>query len=224
MKKALPKIVSRREWEAARKKLLAKEKKATRARDELNAQRRRLPMYPMNGDTVFTGPEGKISFLDLFDGRDQLLIYHFMYHPQNDSFCSGCSFMADQLPELSHVRARGTNVVMTSDAPLKSIRRHRKRMGWDIPWYSVLGTGFNEEIGIDGNRQHALSAFLRDGKKIYRTYVTTGRGVEYVASPWSLLDLTAYGRREIWEDSPKGWPQSEPYVWWRFHDEYAGEK
>lgn len=170
MKKSLPKIVTRQEWEAARKKFLAKEKKATRARDELNAQRRRLPMCPMSGDTVFTGPGGKTSFLDLFDGRDQLLIYHFMYHPKDDSFCSGCSFMADQFP------------------------------------------------------QHALSAFLRDGKKIYRTYVTTGRGVEYVASPWSLLDLTAYGRRENWEDSPKGWPQSEPYVWWRFHDEYPGEK
>lgn len=219
-KKALPKIVSEKAFRTAVEKLRVKEKKNTRERDKVSALRRRLPMMEMKNGYIFKGPEGKKSLLDLFDGRDQLVVYHFMYHPKDDSFCRGCSFVADHIPHLVHVRARNTSFVFISEAPLKSLMRHKKRMGWTMPFYSGLGNSFNKDLGIDGDREHATSVFLRDGKKIYRTYYTGGRGVEYMGTPFAILDFTPYGRSEKWEDSPKGWPQTDMYTWWRFHDEY----
>lgn len=218
--KALPKIVSPKEFHAAIAKVRAKEKKNSRERDKISAQRRRLPMMEMSGKYIFQTAEGSKSLLDLFEGRRQLIVYHFMYHPKNDTFCKGCSFVADHIPHLSHLHARNTSFTLVSHAPLKSIRRHNKRMGWDHPWASGWETSFNEDLGIDGNREHALSVFLRDGKKVYRTYYTNERGVEYLGTPWAFLDITPWGRQEKWEDSPAGWPQTPMYEWWRLHDEY----
>lgn len=219
-KKATPKIVSEKAFRSAVEKFRIKEKKNTRERDKLSAQRRRLPMTEVKENYLFQTEEGPKTLLDLFEGRQQLIVYHFMYHPKNDTFCKGCSFVGDQIPNLSHLRARDTSFTLISHAPMKSIRRHKKRMGWSHPWASGLDNRFNEDLGIDGNTEHALSVFLRDGKKIYRTYFTGGRGVEYLGTPWALLDVTPLGRQEKWEDSPAGWPQTDPYVWWRFHDEY----
>lgn len=218
--KAMPKVVSEKAFRSAVEKLRVKEKKNTRERDKVSALRRRLPMVEMKNDYVFEGPEGKKTLLDLFDGRKQLVVYHFMYHPKDDTFCKGCSFVADHIPHLSHVHTRNTSFVFTSHAPLKSIQRHKKRLKWTTPWYSGLKNSFNEDLGIDGDREHVLSVFIRDGKKIYRTYYTGARGVEYTGTPWAILDLTPYGRQEKWEKSPKGWPQTEMYSWWNFHDEY----
>lgn len=219
--KGLPKIVSEKAFRTAAEKFRVKEKKNTRERDKLNAERRRLPMMEMKENYVFETPEGPKTLLDLFEGRRQLIVYHFMYHPKNDSFCVGCSFVADHIPHLSHINARNTSFTLASHAPLKSIRRHKKRMGWDLPWVSGWKNNFNEDLKIDGDREHALSVFIRDGKKIYRTYFTGGRGVEYLGTPWALLDITPWGRQETWEKSPAGWPQTPPYEWWRFHDEYS---
>lgn len=218
--KAFPKLVSDKQFRQAIEKFRKKEIKNTRERDKLNAERRRLPMTEIKENYIFEGPNGKKSLLDLFEGHQQLIVYHFMYHPQDDRFCVGCSFVADHIPELSHLNARNTSFVMTSHAPLKSIKHHKKRLGWKQPWYSAWNSTFNEDLGIDGNREHALSVFIRDSKKIYRTYYTGSRGVEYLGTPFALLDVTPWGRQEKWEDSPKGWPQTEPYIWWRFHDEY----
>lgn len=218
--KALPKKVSEREFREAIEELRIKEKENSRERDRVAALRRRLPMMEVKSDYVFESPDGNKTFLDLFDGRDQLVVYHFMYHPKNDSFCSGCSFVADHIPHLAHLHARNTSLVLTSHAPLESILRHKKRMEWTTPWHSAWNNSFNEDLGIDGNRQHVLSVFLRDEDKVYRTYYTVSRGVEYLGTPWAFLDLTPYGRQEKWEDSPEGWPQTELYSWWRFHDEY----
>lgn len=218
--KGMPKVVSEKEFRKSVEKFRTKEKKHTRAGDKLSAQRRRLPMMEMKGSYVFETPQGPKSLLDLFEGRKQLIVYHFMYHPKTDTFCKGCSFMADQIPHLAHLNARNTSFVMTSHAPLKSMQRHKKRLGWDLPWVSGLNNSFNEALGIDGDREHQLSVFFRDGKKVYRTYYTGGRGVEYLGSPWSFLDITPWGRQEKWEDSPKGWPQTELYTWWQFHDSY----
>lgn len=218
-RKGMPKVVTDKEFRKAVEKLRKLEKKNTRARDKVSALRRRLPMTEMKNyefDTV----DGKKSFVDLFEGRDQLIVYHFMYHPKDDSFCAGCSFVADHIPHLAHVHARNTNFVMISHAPLKSIQRHKTRLGWTQPWHSALRNSFNQDLAIDGDREHALSVFLRDGNKIFRTYYTGARGVEYLGTPFALLDVTPWGRQEKWEDSPKGWPQTEMYSWWRFHDEY----
>jgi predicted dithiol-disulfide oxidoreductase (DUF899 family) len=219
-KKALPKVVSEKQFHAAVEKLRVKEKKNTRERDKVAALRRRLPMMEMKNEYIFEGPGGKKSLLDLFEGKKQLVVYHFMYHPKDDTFCKGCSMVGDHVPHLAHLKERETSFVQVSNAPLKSIRRHQKRMGWATPWYSAWGNQFNDDLSIDGNREPALSVFVRDGKKIYRSYYTTARGLEYLGTPWAIMDLTPFGRQEKWEDSPKGWPQTDMYSWWSFHDEY----
>jgi predicted dithiol-disulfide oxidoreductase (DUF899 family) len=222
----LPRVVSQAEWEAAREELLAKEKEATRARDALAAERRRQPMVRIDKDYVFEGPEGKASLFDLFDGRRQLILYHFMFAPGVDGWpsagCDGCSMVVDNIGHLAHLHARDTSLVLVSRAPLANIEAYRERMGWTVPWFSSHGTDFNADFGVttDEGESFGLSVFLRDGDEVFRTYFTSGRGVEALGSNWTFLDLTPLGRQEDWEDSPEGYPQTPPYEWWRRHDEY----
>jgi len=226
----LPQVVSRDEWQAAREELLVKEKEATRARDALAAERRRLPMVRIEKDYVFEGPEGKASLLDLFDGRRQLIIYHFMFTPGVEGWpeagCPGCSLFVDNIGHLAHLHARDTSLVLISRAPLANIEPYKERMGWTVPWYSSYGSDFNSDFGVttDEGETFGLSVFLRDGDSVFRTYFTSGRGVEALGSNWTFLDLTPLGRQENWEDSPEGWLQSPPYEWWRRHDEYEEER
>jgi predicted dithiol-disulfide oxidoreductase (DUF899 family) len=226
----LPPVVSPTEWQAARDELLAKEKDATRARDALAAERRRLPRVQIEKEYTFDGPDGKATLLDLFEGRRQLLLYHFMFGPNQEAGCDGCSMFADQVCDLAHLHARDASFALVSRAPLTKIEAYRKRMGWTIPWYSSFDTDFNVDFGVgpetpqpdvyqDGE-SFGLSVFLRDGESVYRTYFTTHRGVEALGSVWTFLDLTPLGRQEEWEDSPEGYPQTKPYAWWRRHDEY----
>jgi predicted dithiol-disulfide oxidoreductase (DUF899 family) len=227
---SLPPVVSAEEWQAASDELLAKEKDATKALSALAAERRRLPMVLIDKDYVFQGPNGAASLLDLFEGRSQLILYHFMFGPNQDAGCDGCSMFVDQVGHLAHIHARDTSFVLVSRAPLPKLEAYKRRMGWTIPWYSSFDSDFNVDFGRspetpqpdayqDGER-FGLSVFLRDGDKVYRTYFTTLRGVEALGSVWSFLDLTPLGRQETWEDSPEGWPQTPPYDWWRRHDEY----
>ena len=223
----LPKIVSPAEWQAAHERLLAKEKAATHAQDALAAERRRQPMMRMEKSYVFEGPQGKATLPDLFEGRRQLILYHFMFAPGVEGWpqagCPGCSFVADQIPHLSHLHARDTSFVMVSLAPLANIQAYQRRMGWTLPWYSSAGSDFNVDFGrtTPEGEVFGLSVFLRDGKDVFRTYLTAGRGVEALGTVWTFLDLTPLGRQETWEDSPEGWPQTPPYEWWRRHDEYG---
>jgi predicted dithiol-disulfide oxidoreductase (DUF899 family) len=226
----LPPIVSEEEWEAARDALLVREKEATRARDALAAERRRLPRVQIDKGYVFDGPEGKATLLDLFEGRRQLLLYHFMFGPNQEVGCDGCSMVVDQIGHLAHLHARDTSFALVSRAPIAKIEAYRKRMGWTIPWYSSFETDFNVDFGVgpetpqsdayqDGE-SFGLSVFIRDDDSVFRTYFTTHRGVEALGSVWTFLDLTPLGRQEEWEDSPPGYPQTKPYAWWRRHDEY----
>ncbi len=223
----LPRIVSSAEWQAARDTLLVKEKAATRARDALAAERRRLPMVKIDKDYVFAGPSGKASLLDLFQGRRQLILYHFMFAPGVDGWpeagCPGCSWFVDNIGHLSHLHARNTSLVLVSRAPLSNIERYQRRMGWTVPCFSSSDSDFNADFGVtrDAGETFGLSVFLRDGANVYRTYFTAGRGVEALGTTWTFLDLTPFGRQENWEDSPEGWPQTAPYIWWRRHDEYG---
>jgi predicted dithiol-disulfide oxidoreductase (DUF899 family) len=215
----LPTIVSPAEWQAANEAQLAKEKAATRARDALAAERRRLPMVAFDKAYYFEGAAGAATLPDLFDGRRQLIVYHFMFGPGEQQPCEGCSFFADNVGHLVHLHARDTSLVFVSRAPYPELAAYRERMGWDIPWYSSGQTDFNADCGItDG---FGLSVFLRDGDRAFRTYFTSGRGVEALGSAWTFLDLTPLGRQEDWEDSPEDYPQTPPYQWWRRHDEYA---
>ena len=222
----LPPVVARDEWLVACKELLTKEKEATRARDALAAVRRRLPMVRIDKDYVFEGPGGKANLLDVFDGRRQLIVYHFMFAPGVDGWpsagCPGCSMFVDQIGDLAHLHARDTSFALVSRAPLAQIEPYQQRMGWGIPWFSSFGSDFNGDFGVtrDEGETFGLSVFLLDGESVFRTYFTAGRGVEALGSVWTFLDLTPLGRQEDWEDSPDGWPQTSPYEWWRRHDEY----
>ena len=227
----LPPVVSQEEWEGVLQKLRAKEKEATRARDALAAERRRLPMVRIGRDYVLECPGGAARLVDLFEGRRQLLLYHFMFGPNQEAGCDGCSMFVDQIGHLAHLHARDTSFALVSRAPIARIERYRARMGWTVPWFSSFGSDFNHAFGVgpasprpseyqDGE-SFGLSVFLRDDEKVYRTYFTTGRGVEALGSVWTFLDLTPLGRQEEWEDSPEGYPQTPPYTWWRRHDEYG---
>ena len=219
---AIPTVVSQAEWQAARDDLLAKEKAATRALDALAAERRRLPMVPVEKDYELEGPDGKIRFADLFDGRRQLIVYHFMFGPDEDP-CTGCSSFTDNIADLSHLRARETSFALISRAPYEQIRAFKQRMGWTVPWFSSFESDFNHDFGLTTDRGEgfALSVFLSDGETVYRSYVTSSRGVDRLRLDFNLLDLTPLGRQEEWEDSPAGWSQTPAYTWWRKHDEYG---
>jgi len=217
-----PPIVSPEKWEAARQQLLVKEKELTRAHDALAAERRRMPWVAVQKEYVFDGPKGKASLVDLFEGRRQLIVYRAFYEPGVEGWpehgCIGCSFMADQVADVSHLNARDTTLVFASRAPQSNIARLKARFGWKIPWVTITDS-FDADFGV--GEWHGTNAFIRDGAKVFRTYFINNRGDEQMGNTWNYLDITALGRQEAWEDSPEGYPQTPPYHWWRLHDEYG---
>ncbi|MEV3856312.1 DUF899 domain-containing protein [Streptomyces sp. NPDC050095] len=226
----LPKVVTREEWRAAREELLALEKAATRARDALNTRRRELPMVEVDKLYVLEGPDGKAELLDLFEGRPQLVVYHFMFAPDWDAGCRSCSGFLDQIGHLAHLRARGTAFAAVSRAPYTKILPFKARMGWTVPWYSSHLSEFNADFGAtvdtpdDGLQERpALNCFLREGERIFHTYATFDRGLDNIGFTSNLLDLTALGRQEEWERpegraSALGAPAGSARI--RYHDEY----
>jgi predicted dithiol-disulfide oxidoreductase (DUF899 family) len=213
---SLPAVVSAKEWQKTRDELLLKEKELTRASDAVNAQRRRLPMVAFPKEYVFDGPDGKQSLPELFDGRRQLIVYHFMMQAGSEHRCSGCSLVVDNIGHLAHLHARDTSLVVTCPAPLPQIESYKRRMGWTLPWVSAQGNDFTEDCGVgDG---FGVSVFLREGDDVYRTYFTTGRGGDQLVGTLRYLDLTPFGRQEAWEESGRG--TGDPGDWWRLHDSY----
>jgi predicted dithiol-disulfide oxidoreductase (DUF899 family) len=243
----LPEIASAEDWRAARLDLLAKEKDFTRARDVLTAQRRRLPMVEITADYRFTGPDGEIGLLDLFEGRRQLVVYHFMFDPAWDEGCPSCSFIADNIGHLSHLHARNTTLALVSRAPYPKLAAYERRMGWTVPWYSSWGSEFNYDfhVTIDPDKapveynfkdqeqleadnvdwkgwsgeQPGISAFLREGERVFRTYSSYGRGGDLLLGTYNWLDLTALGRQEDWEE-PAGRSDGPFMSWLHRHDQY----
>jgi predicted dithiol-disulfide oxidoreductase (DUF899 family) len=218
---AMPEIVSRTEWETARAALLVREKEATRSLDALAAARRRLPMVRIDKDYTFEGPDGVARLRDIFEGRPQLAVYHFMLGPGEEA-CPGCSSFTDNVGNLAHLHARGTTFALMSRAPLDELEAYKQRMGWDLPWYSSYDSDFNRDFGLttDRGETFGLNVYLRDGDEVFQTYHTAARGVDRLRFDFNLLDHTPFGRQEQWEDSPEGWPQTPAYSWWRRHDEY----
>jgi len=217
-----PSVVPPQEWEAARQRLLVKEKAHTRARDDLAAERRRMPWTAVEKAYAFEGPQGRASLPDLFDGRRQLIVYRAFFEPGvfgwPDHACRGCSMVADQVAHLSHLNARDTTLVFVSRAPQADIARLKARMGWEMPWFT-LTDGFDADFGVD--EWHGTNVFYRDGDRVFRTYFLNNRGDEQMGSTWNYLDITPLGRQETWEDSPEGYPQTPPYKWWNWHDSYV---
>jgi predicted dithiol-disulfide oxidoreductase (DUF899 family) len=216
-----PPIVSAQEWESARQQLLVKEKELTRTGDAVAALRRRMPWLAVAKEYEFDGPEGRANLLDLFQGRSQLIVYRAFFEPGVHGWpehaCPGCSMVADQVAHVAHLNARDTTLVFVSRAPQADIERVKTRMGWEMPWYTIMGD-FDVDFGVD--EWHGTNVFIRDADHAFRTYFINNRGDEKMGGTWSYLDLTALGRQEAWEDSPDGYPQTPPYQWWNWHDEY----
>lgn len=234
-----PEIVSQEEWLAERKKLLAEEKELTRQYDRLNARRRRLPMVKVDKTYVFEGPEGNVTLKDLFGDKRQLIVYHFMFAPDWEEGCPGCTGFIDALGDLSELSKRDTHMVIVSRAPLPKLLGYKEKHGWTLPWYSSSESDFNYDYHVTldpeiapmeynyrtstasdaGPGDHPLKAgefpgtsvfFLLDGE-VYHTYSTFARGGESLTDSYRLLDITPYGRQEDFEDSPEGWPQRPTY-------------
>lgn len=229
-------VVDREAWNTARLEHLSAEKEFTRSRDQLSRQRRELPWLEITEDYRFSGPEGEVSLTDLFDGRYQLIVQHFMMGPDWEEGCPSCSFWADGFDGITvHLEHRNTSFVVVSRAPLPEIEAYKTRMGWDLPWVSSHGSSFNYEMGVSatpeqiadgdaaynfgtqspmGEESAGLSAFRRDDGKIYLTYQTFSRGLDMLNTSYNLLDLTSMGRNE--DSLPWG------MAWLRRHDAYPG--
>jgi predicted dithiol-disulfide oxidoreductase (DUF899 family) len=218
-----PPVVSKEEWDKAHEQMLVKEKELTRARDALAAERRRMPWLAVGKEYRFDGPDGPASLLDLFEGRRQLVVYRFFYDPDVEGWpergCGGCSFLADQVAHPAHLNARDTTLAFVSRAPQDKIQGLKERMGWErIPWYGLTD---DFDADHDVGEWHGTNAFIREGDKVFRSYFIFSRGDEAMGTTWAYLDMTALGRQEEWEDSPEGYPQSAPYLWWNYHDAYG---
>jgi predicted dithiol-disulfide oxidoreductase (DUF899 family) len=198
-----PAIVSREEWLAARQALLIKEKEATHARDRLNAERRRLPMVRIEKQYIFEGPDGKATLRDLFDGRRQLIVDHFMFDPSWVDGCPSCTNLVNNLPSrLNGLHESDTSLVLVSRAPFSKLEAYKTRMNWTVPWFSSFGSDFNYDFDVtdeDGEKP-GVSVFLQEGKDILHSYSTTGRGVDILLGTYNYLDLTPLGRQEEWEE------------------------
>ncbi len=223
-----PPVVSKDEWTKAREELLVREKEHTRAGDALAAERRRMPWQAVEKDYVFEGPDGQLSFHDLFAGRRQLIVYRAFYEEGitttigdaefPERACGGCSMVADQVAHPAHLTGRDTTLAFASRGSQEQIADLKKRQGWDlIPWYTITDD-WDADFGVD--QWHGHNVFIREGDQIFRTYFVDGRGDEGLGTTWSYLDITPLGRQEKWEDSPEGYPQTDPYGWWNYHDRY----
>lgn len=233
-----PPIASRSAWLQARLDLLKKEKELTQHYDRISAERRRLPMVPLEKDYVFDGPGGKCHLRDLFEGRPQLIVYHFMFDPSSEKGCPGCTGFVDALGDLSLLHERRTTFALISRAPLAKLQALKTSKGWKLPWVSSFGSDFNYDFHVtldskvapmeynfrplepeksgsgsysDSSEAHGLSVFFLEKNQVYHTYSSYARGVERLTDAYSLLDVTPYGRQEDWESSPAGWPQKPTY-------------
>ncbi|ATE55385.1 MULTISPECIES: DUF899 domain-containing protein [Actinosynnema] len=212
-----PQVVTRAEWLQARKVLLEKEKEVTRARDEIAAQRRALPVVLVEKDYRFQGPDGELSLLEMFEGRRQLVVRHYMYSPGAQEGCIGCSMQADSVGELAHLWARDTTFAMVSRAPYPDFQPFKARMGWTMPWYSSFGSDFNYdyEVSTEQGESPGVSAFYREGDRVFHTYSVFDRGGEIFKNFYNYLDITHLGRRED--------ELEHPWDWWRFKDRYEAD-
>lgn len=234
---AIPQIVSRSQWLEERKSLLQKEKEATRYLDGVKAARRSMPMVEVEKSYHFEGARGVVSLLDLFEGRRQLIVHHFMYFDDSSRFCPGCSLEADQNYGrflIEKLNEKSVSLVAISRAPLLRIQEEMARKNWDFPFFSSQNSDFNYDfqatLDPKRNREYnyqgidqkdwmkdyegdlpGKSVFFRDGETVYHTYSSFARGTEPAATHYNYLDLTPYGRQESWEKSPKGWPQNPNY-------------
>jgi predicted dithiol-disulfide oxidoreductase (DUF899 family) len=209
---SMPASVDRATFQAELDKLRVREKAHTRESDAIAAARRRLPMVEVDGSLGLVGPQGPLTLLEAFEGRQQLIAYYFMWHlgkPAPEQ-CEGCTWVTTQVTELSYLHSRDITYAVFCQGPYDASVRYHDFMGWDVPWYSAQDSLDALLVGRHIGRMH-LVCYLRDGERVFETYWTTLRGVEVMDYSYALLDLTVYGRQEAWEDSPAGWPR-QPHL------------
>ncbi len=225
-----PPIVSETQWHEERMNLLAREKELTRLKDRVNAERRRLPMTKVEKNYTFEGSEGEVSLLDLFQGKRQLIVHHFMFGPDWEKGCPGCTGHVDAIGKLDSLADLDTRYVIVSRAPLEKLEAYKKLKGWDWPWYSSGNSDFNFDYDVsflagdkdaeynyaprgreDDGEGPGMSVFFRLGDDVYHTYSVYARGLESITDSYDFLDLTPYGRQQDFEDSPAGFPQHPTY-------------
>jgi predicted dithiol-disulfide oxidoreductase (DUF899 family) len=203
---AVPAVVDRATWQARLDELLAREKAHTREGDAIAAARRRLPMIEVDPAIPLTGEHGPVPLLEVFEGRTQLVAYFHMWHTGQSAAaqCEGCTFFNGQVSELSYLHSRDVTYATFCEGPYAESIAYRDFMGWDVPWYSA-----RDSAGalLAGRWFGMTVCYLRQGGQVFETYWTSGRATEVLAPSYGLLDMTVYGRQEVWEDSPPGWPQ-----------------
>ena len=212
-----PPIADRAAWQAKLDALRAREKEHTRAGDAIAAARRRLPMVEVEASLELIGPQGAVTLLDTFEGREQLIAYFHMWFEGQPAAaqCEGCTLFNGQVRELSYLHSRDVTYATFCQGPYEESVRYRDFMRWDAPWYSVQDSAEALLAGRRVNRFYLVS-YLRLDDRVFETYWTNGRGVEPMSPTHGLLDMTVYGRQEVWEDSPAGWPQRwevNPEMW-----------
>jgi predicted dithiol-disulfide oxidoreductase (DUF899 family) len=206
-KHPLPQVTDRGAWQAKIDELRVKEKAHTRMGDQLAAERRRLPMVEVDASAKLIGADGPVPLIDIFDGRSQLISYFHMWHTGKPApeQCEGCTFFTGHVQELSYLHSRDVSYATFCQGPYPESSRYHAFMDWPMPWYSVPEESLDALVA---DRWFGMIVcYLREGDRVYETYWTTGRGTERMAPSYGLLDLTVYGRQEVWEDSPEGWPQ-----------------
>jgi predicted dithiol-disulfide oxidoreductase (DUF899 family) len=203
----LPRVVDRATWQAERDALLVREKAHTHEGDAIAAARRRLPMVEVDATTTLTGADGPVTLLDVFEGRGQLVAYFHMWHTGHSAAeqCEGCTFFNGQVRELSNLHSRDVTYATLCQGPYDQSVRYRDFMGWDVPWYSAQDA-LDALLGDRPRSPAPLVCYLRHEDRVFETYWTSGRGLEAMSNTYGLLDLTVYGRREAWEDTPREWP------------------
>lgn len=202
----LPAVVDRAIWQAQLTELLVREKVHTREGDAIAASRRRLPMVELDATVSLTGPDGPVTLLDVFEGRRQLYVYFHMWHAglSAEQQCEGCTFFNGQVRELAYLHSRDVTYATFCEGSYDESVRYRDFMGWDVPWYSALDSA---DLLLAGRWFGMHVCYLRDGDRVFETYWSSGRSSEAMAPSYGILDMTVYGRQEIWEESPPGWPQ-----------------
>ncbi len=210
----IPAVVDRATFQAELDALRVREKAHTRAGDAIAAARRRLPMVEVDSTTSLVGPHGPVTLLDVFAGRRLLVAYYFMWYSGRPAAeqCEGCTHYTTQVRELSYLNSLDVTYATLCQGPYEESVRYRDFMGWDMPWYSAQESLDTLLTGRQIGKFH-LVCYLRDGERVFETYWTNGRGAEAMDNSYALLDLTAYGRQEQWEDSPAGWPQRDGYIY-----------
>jgi len=220
MTTALPPVVDADTWQKELDALRRREKAATRELDAIAAQRRRLPMVKMP-DYTLEGENGPIRLAEIFDGKSQLIVYNHMWFPNEEWQCGGCTGFTSQFTRLGGLENFDAKFVIVTQGPIDEALAYKRRVGNTMTWYSTANSPFGDDVGAPLDGGFAVNVFLRDGDTVYRTWHTNGRGTEQLSYLFGLIDVLPYGRQEVWQDSPEGWPQGPTYSRWADSPEIA---